>query len=326
MIANAVSESAQQYLSSCQSSHIRRSNAGVICCLLVSTLFTHSDSVVCADEPKSQQFRIGVCDWTLRMSLKEESFRFAQENALTGVQYSFGVKGDGLDLRERANRDRIRAVVKETGVGISSLGIGLLNKVPLAKTEEADELVFECLKTMVLLKQEAALLQDRELAAKVAPRIVLLAFFGKADINGHPELMEAVIRKLKKFAPIAEQNGFILGLETLLSEADHRRIIEGVGSPAVKVYYDTANSHRMGYDIYSEIQNLGAEHICEVHIKENGALIGNGEIDFERVKSLLVEMNYDGWLIIEGSNPKGADRVESSAKNAVIVRQLFGTP
>ena len=95
------------------------------------------------------------------------------------------------------------------------------------------------------------------MAAKVSPKIVLLAFFGKADLNGDEERMQTVIRKLKRFAPIAEKHGFILGIESLLSEADHRRIMEGVGSPAVKVYYDTANSARMGYDIYSEIESLG---------------------------------------------------------------------
>ena len=56
----------------------------------------------------------------------------------------------------------------------------------------------ECLETMVKLKHEAAALEDPDLAAKVSPCIVLLAFFGKADINGKPELIEVVIEKLKR--------------------------------------------------------------------------------------------------------------------------------
>lgn len=181
----------------------------------------------------------------------------------------------------------------------------------------------ECIETMVKLKEEAAALKDRDLAAKVSPHIVLLAFFGKADLNGSPERIATVIEKLKHLAPLAEKHGFILGLETLLNEADHRHIIDSVGSSAVKVYYDTANSARMGYDIYREIKSLGTESICEIHIKENGGFLGQGDIDFKKVKSLLNGMGYQGWLIIEGSTPKGMNREEGCKKNAVYARRLF---
>ena len=92
--------------------------------------------------------------------------------------------------------------------------------------------------------------------------------------------------------------------------------MESIGSPAVKVYYDTGNSARMGYDIYREIESLGIKNICEIHIKENGELLGKGDIDFEKVESLLKTINYKGWLIIEGSTPKGMSREESCEKNA----------
>ena len=67
-------------------------------------------------------------------------------------------------------------------------------------------------------------------------------------------------------------------METWLSKDDHIRIIDGVGSPAVQVYYDTANSNKAGYDIYQEIRQLGRKHICEVHCKENGALLGQAKM------------------------------------------------
>lgn len=275
-------------------------------------------------EETERQYKLGTCDWSIKMQVSEESFRFAEKNGLDGIQYSFDAEGNGLDLRTRENREKLRAIVKETGVAIASLGIGLLNRVPLATTEEADQLVADCLEAMIKLKEEASVLDDRELAAKVSPKIVLLAFFGKADLNGDDERMDTVIRKLKRFAPVAEKHGFVVGIESLLSEADHRRIMEGVGSPAVKVYYDTANSARMGYNIYQEIESLGAENICEIHLKQDAALLGQGNIDFPRVKRLLDEMQYTGWLIIEGSIPKKMSRTEATEKNAVFAKNLFG--
>jgi L-ribulose-5-phosphate 3-epimerase len=79
----------------------------------------------------------------------------------------------------------------------------------------------------------------------------------------------------------------------------------------------------MGYDIYREIKSLGAESICEIHIKEDGTFLGQGDIDFKNVKSLLNGMGYQGWLIIEGSTPKGMNREEGGAKNTVFARKLF---
>ncbi|QDT12623.1 sugar phosphate isomerase/epimerase family protein [Planctomycetes bacterium K23_9] len=278
-----------------------------------------------AEVPQQNRYKIGTCDWSIQMKVSVDSFKFAKANGLDGIQYSFDADGEGLDLRVRKNRDIIRKTVAETGVEIASLGIALLNRVPLATTTESDQLVAECLDTMVKLKEEAAELEDRKLAAMVSPKIVLLAFFGKADINGDPQRIRVVIEKLKRFAPIAEKHGFVLALETQLNEADHRHIINSVGSPAVKVYYDTANSARMGYDIYREIESLGAENICQIHIKQDKALLGGGEIDFERLKILFEKIQYRGWLIIEGSSPAGMSRTEATEKNAVYAQKLFNS-
>ena len=285
--------------------------------ILIALLFAVSASAA--------SYRIGTCDWSIKMPLSLEAFDFAQESGLTGIQYSFDVADKGHDLRLRENRDALRSKVEETGVALASLGLGVLNRTPLATEPEAEKLVAECLEVMALLKQEAAALEDRELAAKVSPRVLLLAFFSKGNIKDNPEGMAAVIEKLKRLAPMAEKQGFVLGLETLLSEAEHRHIIDSVGSPAVKVYYDTANSARMGYDIYKEIESLGVANICEVHLKENGNLQGKGDIDFPRVKRLLDGMGFEGWLIIEGSTPKGMDRRVATAKNADFANVVFGS-
>lgn len=296
-------------------------NAMTSCTLTIMIALSASHSF--AQQKEDPSYRIGTCDWSIKMPLSVESFRFARRNQLHGIQYSFDVKGKGLDLRLFENRETLRAIVKETGVAVSSLGIGALNKIPLATTDEGEQLVVECIETMARLKAEAEALEDRDLAAKVSPNIVLLAFFGKADINGDPARIKVVIAKLKRLAPLAQKHGFTLALESLLNEADHRHILDSVGSSAVKVYYDTANSARMGYDIYAELKSLGTQDICEIHIKENGDLLGQGDIDFRKIKSLLQGMQYKGWLIIEGSVPKQMDREEAAKQNAVYAINLF---
>src|SRR6266481_6470289 len=134
-------------------------------------------------------------------------------------------------------------------------------------------------------------------------KTVLLAFFGKGDLVGDEAGQREVIRRLKRVAPKAEKAGVSLGLESWLSAEDTVRIMDRVGSPAVKMYYDVCNSNDRGYDIYKEIRWLGKKNICEFHLKENGFLLGQGKVDFARVREAIEDIGYQGWVQIEGSVP-----------------------
>ena len=79
----------------------------------------------------------------------------------------------------------------------------------------------------------------------------------------------------------------------------------------------------MGYDILAEIRQLGRERICEFHAKENGSLLGQGRIDFPAVRKALDDIDYSGWLQIEGAVPKGGQIVESYEHNVRFMRTHF---
>ena len=130
-------------------------------------------------------------------------------------------------------------------------------------------------------------------------RVVLLAFFSNDDLRDDPAGVDEVVRRLKAVAPKAEKAGVILGIESWLSADQHLEILERVGSKAVQVYYDVCNSTDRGYDIYKEIRKLG-KRICEFHAKENGSLLGQGKVDFHKVRAALDDIGYRGWMQIEG--------------------------
>jgi sugar phosphate isomerase/epimerase len=134
-----------------------------------------------------------------------------------------------------------------------------------------------------------------------------------------------VVRRLKEVAPKAERAGVVLGIESWLSAEEHVAIIDRVGSPSVQVYYDVANSEKMGYDIYREIRWLGEKKlICEFHLKENGFLLGRGRVDFKKVREAVDAIGYSGWMIIEGSVPEGASMLTSYVENGRFARATFG--
>ena len=224
-----------------------------------------------AEPEKKVEYPIGACDWSLKKKQHIDAFDVAKEIGLEGLQVSFSTPDSEFDLRQKKVRDQYYKRVDETGIKLASLGMGILNQRPLATHPDSITWVAEVIDVLAKIKQEQP---DK------ATDICLLAFFGKGDINGKPELMDAVIKKLKTVVKKAEDKGVVLGIESYISADDHLKIIDGVGSSAIQVYYDTANSNKMGYDIYKEVVQLGADRVCQIHCKENGAQIGGGVIDF----------------------------------------------
>jgi sugar phosphate isomerase/epimerase len=60
-----------------------------------------------------------------------------------------------------------------------------------------------------------------------------------------------------------------------------------------------------------------------LHCKENGSVLGEGRIDFPRVRKTLDEIGYDGWLVIESSVGEGKTMLESYHHNVQFLRKLF---
>lgn len=104
-------------------------------------------------------------------------------------------------------------------------------------------------------------------------------------------------------------------------------IIDQVGSKSLKVFYDFRNSADAGYNVIKEIKWLGKDAICELHMKENGFLLGTGNLDWKKICDTLVEMEYygDGWMQIEGATPKNAGIVESYKYNLSFLKELFNS-
>jgi sugar phosphate isomerase/epimerase len=253
-------------------------------------------------------FKIGACDWSLGKLGDLGAFDLAREIGLDGVQVSLGTEANGMALRTPEVQETYRQASRRAGVQIASLAIGELNNIPFKSDSRTIEWVDASIET----------------AQALGRQVVLLAFFYKGDLKGDRAGTDEVVRRLKQLAPKAEKAKVILGIESWLSAEEHMDIIDRVGSSAVQVYYDTANSEKMGYDIYREIRWLGGKGvICEFHMKENGALLGKGRVDFAKVRDAVEAIGYRGWMQIEGAVPPGGEIVPSYTENLKLLRGLF---
>ena len=81
--------------------------------------------------------------------------------------------------------------------------------------------------------------------------------------------------------------------------ADAARLVHDVGSPNVKIHFDTFHSN-IEEQHPAESLRAVARELGHVHISENDRGIpGTGHNDWKGILRVLKEMGYDGWLTIE---------------------------
>jgi sugar phosphate isomerase/epimerase len=256
--------------------------------------------------PDKRRFRIGACDWSIGKLGDPAAFEVAKQIGLDGVQVSLGTAANDMRLRQPAVQQEYKDAAKQTGLQVASLAIGELNVIPYKSDPRTIPWVNDSL----------------EVCQALGVKVVLLAFFSNDDLRGDQAGVDEVVRRLKAVAPKAEKAGVVLGIESWLSADEHLAILDRVGSPAVQVYYDVCNSTERGYDICKEIRQLG-KRICELHAKENGALLGQGKVDFKKVRAALDDIGYRGWIQIEGAVPPGGKLLESCQANCKFLRGVL---
>jgi len=256
--------------------------------------------------PGERRFKIGACDWSIGKMGDPAAFEVAKQIGLDGVQVSLGTAADGMKLRNSAIQLQYREAAQKVGLKPASLAIGELNEIPYKSDPRTIAWVSDSIDVCLAL----------------GVKVVLLAFFGNDDLRGDQSGVDEVVKRLKAIAPKAEKAGVSLGIESWLSAEQHLEILERVGSPAVRVYYDVCNSSDRGYDIYKEIRKLGTL-ICEFHAKENGSLLGQGKVDFHQVRLAMDDIGYTGWIQIEGAIPQGQAMLGSYLANCKFLRGVF---
>jgi sugar phosphate isomerase/epimerase len=208
-------------------------------------------------------------------------------------------------------RSEIRAAASAANVRIPSVGFGVLNQGGLAGTPDQ------------IPRAVATLRAAIEIAVDLGATVVMLQHLGANAISG-PEKVAQVVDGLRALVPDAEARGITLALEDLLDAHANLAIINEVGSPALKVYYDVCNTWGSGHDVPADIVRLG-KHIAQVHFKDRDASgnpchLGRGIVDVGACAEALREIGYDGWLLLE--TPAEDDPIGNGRRNLEYLRRF----
>ena len=254
-------------------------------------------------------FKIGACDWSIGKWSDIGAFEVAKTIGVDGIMVDMGSPENNLHLRQKEIQVAYKNKSAETGIAVSSLALGIYNSVPFFTDSRTEEWVTGSI----------------DAASNMNVKVLLLAFFSSSDLRNDSSRMDATINILRNLAPVAEKRGIILGIESYLDARQHLEIMDKVGSSNLKVYFDFRNTADAGHDPVAEFKKLGKDNVCELHMKENGFLLGKGTIDWKAVSVAVKESGYhgNGWMQIESAMAPDGDIVESYRYNLAYLHKLF---
>jgi L-ribulose-5-phosphate 3-epimerase len=248
---------------------------------------------------KKLSVRIGSMAGSLPQGSPEEVFAAGKRVGLQGIEFNIGrdpVNGN-LPLFDAALQKRYVDAAKKNGMFVAGVVLDVFHKHYLKNDPAAVPFIDRGIQTAKAMKAG----------------VLLLPFFGKAAMTNREE-MGYVADIVKQHAKTAQSAGIVLGLEDTISAQDNAWMLDRIGSPAVKVYYDIGNSTNNGFDTVKEIRWLGGKRIAQMHIKDRGYLGESGKIDVVENLRAIRDAGFTGWLNFETSSPS-KDRVADLKRN-----------
>jgi sugar phosphate isomerase/epimerase len=147
-----------------------------------------------------------------------------------------------------------------------------------------------------------------------------------------------VVQRLRELCRMAEANGIILGHENCDGWAGKGpeatlSCLADVGSPALKLIFDTGNPVTFGQDAWAYYQAV-REHVIHVHIKDyvrdpsvsggyRAAFPGKGGGRVRDIVADLKRTGYDGWYSIEPHIVSVVHEGRDASGNEDRAREVF---
>jgi sugar phosphate isomerase/epimerase len=246
---------------------------------------------------------------------KPGALPLAREIGADGVEVDMGPLGqrETFDnkLADPAVRRQFLDSARDLKLEICSLAMSGFYAQSFAERPGVERMVRDCIETMTAMNVKVAFLP--------------LGVGG--DLVKRPELRPEVIKRLKAVAPLAEKAGVVLGIETALDAAGEARLLDEIGSRAIRSYFNFANALQAGRDLHRELQTLGKDRICQIHgTDQDGVLLkDNTRLDLPKVRRTLDAMGWEGWLVLERSrDAKQPSNVRANfGANAAYMKSVF---
>lgn len=272
-------------------------------------------SLLADEKQPSLRYKIAVCDWMILKRQKPGAFIRAAEIGVDGVEVDMGSLGSRMtfenQLLDPVKRRYFKDEAAKYNLEICSMAMSGFYAQSFAERETVPVMVRDTINTMKLMEVKTA----------------FLPLGVKGDLVKYPELRPVIVDRLKHAGAMAEASGVVIGIETALDAQGELKLLEHIGSPAIKSYFNFANPLQNGRDLLSELKILGKDSICQIHCTdEDGVLLEhNKRLNMWEVRQTLDDLGWSGWLVMERSrdarNP--GDMTGNYGANARFLKRVF---
>jgi sugar phosphate isomerase/epimerase len=269
--------------------------------------------------PSGPRYKIAVCDWMILKRQKLGAFQLTKDIGADGVEVDMGSLGqlDTFDSPITTNavlRQQFLDKARELNLEISSLAMSGFYAQSFAERPTVPRMTQDCIDTMKAMNV----------------KIAFLPLGVRSDLVKHPELRPKIVERLKIIGAQAEKAGVIIGVETELDADAQIKLLDDVGSPAIKLYYNFSNAIQNNRDLIAELEKLGKARICQIHCTDQDGvwLQDDTKINMPKVKETLDKMGWSGWLVIERSRKASDSRnVKGNfGANTAYLKSIFQKP
>jgi L-ribulose-5-phosphate 3-epimerase len=290
-----------------------------MCKMLLAFLVLFSSLAVFAQniDLSKQRYKVAVIDLMILKRQKLGAFQLTKDIGADGVEVDMGGLGNRPTFDNQLLIDSVRQQflnkAKELNLEIPSLGMTGYYAQSFCQREQFIQSIQDCITTMKLMNVKVA----------------FLPLGIQCDLVKKPELRDSVVSRLKIAGKMAEDAGVVIGIESALDAKGEKKLLQDVGSPAIKSYFNFSNAIKNGRDLNKELKTLGKKYIVQIHCtNDDGVWLQNDpKIDMKAVKKTLDKMHWSGWLVIERSrdakDPRNVKR--NFGANTAYVKSIFQT-
>jgi sugar phosphate isomerase/epimerase len=264
-----------------------------------------------------QRYKVAVIDLMILKRQKLGAFQLTKDIGADGVEVDMGGLGNRPTFDNQLLVDSVRQQflnkAKELHLEIPSLGMTGYYAQSFCQREQFIQSIQDCITTMKLMNV----------------KVGFLPLGVQCDLVKKPELRDSVVSRLKIAGKMAEEAGVVIGIESALDAKGEKKLLQDVGSPAIKSYFNFSNAIKNGRDLNKELKTLGKKYIVQIHCtNDDGVWLQNDpKIDMKAVKKTLDKMHWSGWLVIERSrDAKDPRNVKKNfGANTAYVKSIFQT-
>lgn len=224
-------------------------------------------------------------------------FPMVKDLGIKGIQIDdWGSYAQSFPMNDRYIQKLYMDEAEKCGIKITSLGCndfarqgGFVNRLG---TPEGDISVL-------------AILTALKICERMNIPVAMFPCFWKGFLNTEDDIENAseMLRFVCKYYDDTPVN---ISIETVMSPAKIKEVLNYVGADSLKIYYDTQNTQYFS-NAYppGELSELDIRDISEIHFKD-GLMkqqacrpLGTGETFFKETVNVLKKKGYDGWCVIE---------------------------